>query len=785
MKETVKTGRLIRFGSYEVNLRSGELCRDGERVRLPEQSFQILAMLVEHPGDVVMRQEIQKRLWPNDTVVEFENSINAAVKRLRVALEDSADAPRYVETLARRGYRWMAPVEWVEAIPSQIPDQAVQKHLWKILTPIAAFLLLGVSIWWWWRSGLLVSAARLTDKDTIVLADFANSTGDPIFDETLRPALRSSLQQSPFLNILSDHRVGVALKLMTKPADARLTPEIARDLCRREQSKAYIGGAIAALGSEYVIALKAVNCVNGTTLGEQQVTARSKENVLKVLGSAASRLREQLGESLASVAKFDIPFDQTTSSLEALREYERGMKIFDQDTAGGLPHLLRAIQIDPDFAMAYESTAVAYANMNQSARATEYFTKAFQLREHSDPRERLEIESLYYGYVTGELDKAAQSYHKTIESYPKASPSPYGNLGYVYSQQGDYENGLELAREVLRRYPAFGGEAYEGIAENLMPLHRFEEARQILQSAVDKKLDFDGVHKDLYALGFLSGDSHAMNEQITWLESKPEYANLGFSLESDTAAYAGQLRKASELTDRAVDSAVRSDNKEGGAIWRSNAALREAMFGNQLEARRHAEAALKIAPSSQHVQIQVALALAMAHESARARMLARGLAKQFPLDTQVQSMWLPTINAQLALAESKADVALGQLAALTPTELGAVPFNTSVSCLYPVYLRAEAYLQDGKGAAAAGEYQKILDHSGIVWNCPTGALARVGIARANVLEARTSQGVGADAARTRARNAYKEFLNLWKDADSEVPILKHAKAEYAKLQIVN
>jgi len=236
VKETVKTGRLIRFGSYEVNLRSGELCRDGERVRLPEQSFQILAMLVEHPGEVVMRQEIQKRLWPNDTVVEFENSINAAVKRLRVALEDSADAPRYVETLARRGYRWMAPVEWVEAIPSQIPDQAVRKPLWKILTPIAAFLLLGVFIWWW-LSRLPVSAARLTDKDTIVLADFANSTGDPIFDETLRPALRSSLQQSPFLNILSERRVGVALKLMKKPADARLTPEIALDLCRREQSK--------------------------------------------------------------------------------------------------------------------------------------------------------------------------------------------------------------------------------------------------------------------------------------------------------------------------------------------------------------------------------------------------------------------------------------------------------------------------------------------------------------------------------------------------------------------
>ena len=779
--EAIKGGPFIRFGNFEVNVRSGELLRDGERLRLPAQSFQILVMLLENPGEVVTRQEIQTRLWPSDTVVEFENSISAAVKRLRGALEDSAEQPRYVETLARRGYRWIGPVELAEPKAEMMRAPAPRKARWKILVAatIVAVLILAIA---WRRSGSHVSAARLTAKDTVVLAEFANSTGDSIFDDTLRPALRSSLGQSPFLNILSDNRTNLALRLMTKPAGTRLTPEIARDICRREQSKAYIQGAIAALGSEYVIGLKAVNCVNGTTLAEQQVTAQDKKEVLKLLGNAASKLREQLGESLASVAKFDIPFDQTTSSLEALREYELGMTTVDQDTASSLPHFLRAIQIDPEFAMAYLSAAETYENMNQSARANEYFTKAFQLRDHADPRERLEIESLYYGEVTGELEKAAQSYRKTIESYPKSSPSPYGNLSLVYAQMGDYEKALDLAREVLRRYPAFGGEAYEGIAEDLLPLQRYDEARQILQQAVERKIDIDGVHKDLYGLGFVTGDSRLVAEQAAWLENKPEYANVGFALESDSAAYRGQLRRARVLTDRSAEAAMRIDNKEAAALWRGNAALREAMFGNASMAQKYAQEALKGVPGSQHVEILAALAFGMAGDGARAHSLAHELSKRFPLDTQVQAVWLPTIHAQLALLQKKPETALNVLNSLSSTELGEVPFSLSVSCLYPSYLRGEAYLGQGNGNLAANEFQKIVDHKGIVWNCPTGALGHLGLGRANDLQTRTVHGVEADAARSRSRQAYQDFLNLWKDADPDIPIYKQAKAEYAKLQ---
>ena len=418
-----------------------------------------------------------------------------------------------------------------------------RNKLWRILLPVVLVLAFAFMLARSFRSR---SARQLTERDTIVLADFANSTGDAIFDDTLKPALRSSLQQSPFLNILSDRKIALALRLMTRSDNTPLTPRIAQEVCRREQSKAYIAGAIASLDSEYVIGLKAVNCLSGETVAQQQITSESKEKVLNAVGKAATKLREQLGESLATVGKFDVPLDQTTPSLEALREYNLGMKAGDKDTADQLPYSLRAIQLDPNFAMAYLSSAETYANMNQGGRAIEYFTKAFQLRDHANAREELEIESQYYGYVTGELEKAAQTYQKTIESYPK-SPAPYGNLSMVYSQRGQYEKATELAREVLRVFPNFGGEAYEGIAEDLLPLQRFDEARQILHAALDRKLDLDGIHKDLYALGFLAGDSHAMAEQSAWLESRPEYANLGFSLESDTEAYAGRLRNAREF----------------------------------------------------------------------------------------------------------------------------------------------------------------------------------------------------------------------------------------------
>jgi eukaryotic-like serine/threonine-protein kinase len=624
-------------------------------------------------------------------------------------------------------------------------------------------------------------AHALTDKDTIVLADFTNRTGDPVFDGTLETALTVSLRQSPFLNVLSDGEVAKTLKLMTRPKDAKLTPEVARELCQRAGSKAYIAGSIGSLGSEYVLGLKAVNCQSGDMLAEEQATAASKEKVLDALGQAASELRGELGESLATVQKLDVPlYQSTTSSLEALQAFSLGVKAArEKGSAAALPYNQRAIELDPNFAVAYSAVGGNYSDLGERGRASEYFTKAFQLREHASEREKLFIAGLYYQFVTGELDKAAQTNQEWIESYPRQH-NAYTNLAVVYGDQGRYEKAAEIERQALRLVPDVP--AYDNLANYALALQRFDEARQIIHEAQARKLDDLVLRNALYALAFLGSDSAAMVEQQQWYAGKPDYETYGLALASDTEAYGGHLGKARELTKRAVNSAIRADSKESGAIWQASAALQQAAYGNPAEARQTAAEALKLAPTSQGAQVEAALAFAMAGDTARAQSLAQELGKRFPLDTQMQSLWLPPIQAELALDKKNPAAALNTLQTASPIELGQIGFVNNISCLYPVYVRGEAYLAAGKGSAAATEFQKILDHSGIVWNCWTGALAHLGVARANALESRTSQGADADAARVRALAAYKDFLTLWKDADPDIPILKQAKAEYAKLQ---
>jgi len=624
-------------------------------------------------------------------------------------------------------------------------------------------------------------AAPLTEKDTIVLADFTNSTGDAIFDDTLKTALSVSLRQSPFLNVLSDGDVAKTLQQMTRPASTKLTPEVARELCQRAASKAYIAGTVGSLGSKYVLGLKAVNCQSGNTLAEEQVTAASKEKVLDTLGEAATKLRGELGESLATVQKLDVPLaEATTTSLEALKAYSLGQKAGSEKGAvGALPYNQRAIELDPNFAAGYLAVGSDYSSLGEVGRASEYFTKAFQLREHASEREKLNITANYYSNVTGELDKAAQAFQGAIESYPRTAGS-YVNLGIVCSGQGQYEKAAEVTRQGSRVAPDPVA-PYGDLANYALALQRFDEARQTIHEAQARKLDDFLIHNALYALAFLGADSAAMAEQQQWYAGKSE-EQFGLSLASDTEAFAGHLGKARELTKRAVDSAVRADSKESGAVWQANAAVLQAAYGNTAEARQSAADALKLASTSQGVEVEAALALAMAGDAARAESLAQDLGKRFPLDTQMQSLWLPAIQAQLALDRKNPAAAVSVTQAASPMELGQILFVNNLSCLYPVYVHGEAYLAAGQGSAAAAEFQKILDHSGIVWNCWTGALAHLGVARANALQARSAQGADADAARVRALAAYKDFLTLWKDADPDIPILKEAKAEYAKLQ---
>jgi tetratricopeptide (TPR) repeat protein len=420
-----------------------------------------------------------------------------------------------------------------------------------------------------------------------------------------------------------------------------------------------------------------------------------------------------------------------------------------------------------------------YFTMGELGRASEYFSKAFELREHASEREKLAITGRYYDTVTGELDKAAQTHQELVENYPRDYRA-HLDLGNVYSEQGQYDKAGEAYRSALRLAPDRVA-AYGNLLNNLLALQRFDEARQTIEQAQSRKLDDLVFRNALYALAFLRGDSSAMAEQEQWFAGKPE-ENFGLSLASDTEAYAGHLGKARELTKRSVDSAIRADSKESGAISLENSALREAAFGNMTDAKQAAAEGLKLVPTSQSVEVEAALAFAMAGDAARAESLAQDLNKRHPLDTQTQSLWLPAIHAQMTLNRKDSASALNSLQAASGIELGQIQFVANISCLYPTYIRGEAYLAAGQGTAAAAEFQKILNHSGIVWNCWTGALAHLSVARANALQARSLQGADADAARVRALAAYKEFLALWKDADPDILILKQAKAEYAKLQ---
>ncbi|MBV9342237.1 MAG: hypothetical protein JO159_15300 [Acidobacteria bacterium] len=555
---------------------------------------------------------------------------------------------------------------------------------------------------------------------------------------------------------------------------------MARELCLRSGSKAYIAAAIGSLGSKYVMELRAVNCKSGDTLAEEQVTAGSKEKVLDVLGEAASKLRSELGESLLTVQKFDVPLEQaTTSSLEALQALSLGEKEAKQKAAPvSFPHFQRAVQLDPNFAYAYHAMANEYFNLGEFARSDEYFSRAFQLRDHASERERLEITADYYQTVIGEQHKSAATFQEYIANYPQ-NPLPYANLGIAYAALGQYDNAFDVTRQAQRLGPD-RVKICVNLATWALALQRFDEARQIVQDWQTRYQDQVSFYDIRYALAFLSSDMATMEEQLQRLIGQHDFERDQYA--SDSEAYAGRLGKARELIKQAVDVARRTDDKERGAIVQAIAAQREAAFGYSVEARRKATEALKLAPTSRAVQSEAALAFALADDSARAEYMAQELGKRSPLDTEMQSIWLPAIRAQSALDRKNPALALNLLQpAAFPLELGIIDFGSNVSCLYPAYVRGEVYLASGQGAPAAAEFQKILDHSGLVWNCWTGALARLGLARANALETKNSTGAGADASRARAVAAYKDFLTLWKDADPAIPIYKAAKVEYSKL----
>jgi class 3 adenylate cyclase/tetratricopeptide (TPR) repeat protein len=686
--------------------------------------------------------------------VEVKHGVRLHLYNLYTEEAGSPEVPKKI------GAQWAAV--------SQVASDAKRRKLSPVMIAGIAVLVLATLGGWLFYAH---KAHALSSTDTIVLGDFMNKTGDAVFDDTLRQGLAVQLEQSPFLRLVSDQLIQQTLHLMGQPADAKLTPEIARDLCQRAGSKAYLSGSIASLGSQYVLGLKAVSCLTGDTLAEEQERAAGKEQVLSAMDKAAPKLRAKLGESLSTVQKFDTPVEQaTTPSLEALQAYSQGRKTLTGkgDDAGAVPLFQRAIHLDPNFAQAYAALGASYGGLGEPSLAAESTRKAYELRARVSEREKFYIESHYYDTVPGDLGKAQQVYDLWAQTYPRDDVPP-NNLGIIYWQLGQFDKGLAQLREQLRREPK--ALLYANVVRAYLHVNRLEEAGSTAEEAQARGFDSPVLRFNLYQLAFLQNDSAEMAQQVAWAASKPGMEDVLLAFGADTVAYSGRLAKARELSRRATASAERAEEKEVAASYEADAALREGLFGNGSAAHERVKATVGLS-TGRDAQYGATLALALAGDSVQAWALADDLRRRFPEGTLVQSNYLPTIHAQLALNRSDVSGAIKVLEADSPYALGTTNATFNFLSLYPVYVRGEVYLASHQGTEAAAEFQKILDHRGVVRNEPIGALAHLQIGRAYALQGETAK----------AKAAYQDFLTLWRDADPDIPILKQAKAEYAKLQ---
>jgi len=779
----------LRFDTFTLDLRAGELYKSGHKIKLQEQPFQILAMLLAQPGQVVTREQLRERLWPEDTFVDFDHSLNTAVKKLRVALNDEVDKPRFIETLPKRGYRFVGPR--VEA--TKVPDSPSVKEIgspaqengagskaeptgtvrparprWKISAAIAVVTTaIAAGAYFFART-----SPALTEKDTIVISDFSNSTGDPVFDDALKQGLAVQLAQSPFLAILSDEKVHDTLKLMGRASDARLAPDIARDLCQRVGSAAVIDGSIAKLESVYVVGLNAVDCRTGENLAREQVTSEDKTHVLTALGKAARELRGKLGESLSSIQKYDTPIEQaTTPSLEALKAESLAVKTSkEKSLVEGIPFFQRAIELDPNFALAYAGLGFNYIGLGEPGQAAENILKAYELREHVSEPEKFFVTALYYVGVTGELEKANQTCELWARAYPR-DEMPHQVIALNDEYLGRYEKAISENLDAIRLNPDVAV-TYSNLMEVYTPLNRLEEAKAAYRKAVDRGLDNAFLHADLYVVAFLENNPAEMQRQIGLATSLPGGEDWLLSQQSDTWAYSGQLTKARDFSEHAVESAKRNELQEVAAIWRMNAAVREVEFGNAAQAKEAVKESLGLA-NTLDTQVLAALVLARAGAAAQAQVLADSLEKRFPQNAELNSYWLPSIRAAIQLDRGEPVEAIKTLEPATPYDLAYPrPQLEGGSLMYPAYLRGQAYLLLRHGNEAAVEFQKFIDQRAVVVNCPFGALAHLWLGRAHAL-------AGDPVA---ARKSYQEFLTSWKDADPDIPILIAAKSESAKLR---
>ena len=772
--QTVK--RLFEFGPFRVDPEKELLLRGAETVPLTPKTFQILLVLVRHSKEVVTKDDLMKMVWP-DTFVE-EANLSRNIFLLRKALGETPQDHQYIVTVPGRGYRF---AEDVKLVPSSELNVVVASHT-KLQVQVSES-----RPWAWIAAAVIVLVAiaavsyrlffhppsALSAKDTLVIADFMNSTGDPVFDGTLRQGLSVQLEQSPFLHLVSDERIHETMRLMGQPADAHLTPDMAREVCARTGSAAVLNGSIATLGSQYVLGVKTVSCHSGEVLDEEQVQVVRKEEVLRALDQVARRFRSRVGESLTSVRQYDTPLAQaTTPSLDALKAYSRGRQLVDSNPQAAIPFLTRAVEIDPQFAMAHAALGLMYGHTGESALASAHTAKAYELRDRVSEQEKFFITAYYAGRTTGNQEKTQQICQAWSRSYPRDT-TPHDFLaGFTYPGLGKFERAVEEARKSIDLDPD-APIGYFNLAYDYVYLDRLGDAEAALRKAADRKLEMPDFLVLGYDLAFLKSDDSAMAREVSLSQRNSEAEDWLSHHESFVLAYSGRLRDARKMSLQATELAQQAGHGERAALFEVGAALREAFFGNPNAATERASLALALA-KDREVEYGAALALALAGNSSRAQALADDLEKNFPEDTSVKFSYLPVLRAILALNRRQPSKAIEALERAAPYELATPRSNLQgfFGALYPVYVRGQAYLSAHQGAEATSEFQKIVGHRGIVASDPIGALTRLQLGRSYALSGDTAK----------AKSAYEDFLALWKDADSEIPILKQAKTEYAQLK---
>jgi DNA-binding winged helix-turn-helix (wHTH) protein/tetratricopeptide (TPR) repeat protein len=768
--EATARNRRTRFGAFEVDLRAGEVYKHGIRLKLQDQPFQVLAVLLQHAGDVVTREELGKRLWPADTFVDFDTGLNSAIKKLRDVLGDSAEEPRYIETLPRRGYRFIAAVENGEFQPlggrheklAVMPPQPAPRAWFKnrsfVIGSVVALLIAGTVAAW----RVIFTSRGLTESDTILLASFVNKTGNPIFDDSLDKALEVKLTESPYLSLLPEADVRSTMGMMRRDPKERVTQELGIEICKRRGLKAVVVPEIDAVGSKYLITVQAIDAQSQKAIARRQEEAKSKEDVIAALGKAGSQLRKQLGESLSSLEKYDAPLDlATTGLLEALQAYRAGQTLYRSGKQReAIPLFERAVELDPQFCSAFAMLGMAYNNVGDQQASRKNFAKAFEMKDRRlTQEENFRITALYHSAITGNLEKELAVLALYKQAYPRSADA-YGLSGRAHALLGQMGSALEDFYWAIDHSPVPSASGYTNAAHALLILGRFDEAKKILDQRSQKGSLAASQMVMRYRIALIQNDTATMERLAR--EAQADDARW-LDLQLKLAFLRGDLRKLRSLSDGLVkqqNHAGRTQNAADQLAWHG---WIEAYIGHYELARELCRKAVKAGEDHEYVFDLCAKALGTAGDEAGAAEMAERKDRLLPEDTRNQKMCQPEFRS---IIERKSGNAAKAVDVLLPAE----QYEQAVATDIP-YELGQAYLTAGQGAKAAAEFEKIIDHRGWEdWEL-FAPLAQLGLARAYAMHGD----------RNESRKAYGEFFTTWKDADPDIPILRQAKAEYEKL----